>query len=117
MKLRALLLLAAAAVAAAAHADDAPTVTTYVTRRALKELHLPALVSETGTSEVVGKGTPRRDNNDDDGGDETLSTGITKVGFPPGAGTFHVMSPSGHQLMNDSRYRPSNPSDTLREWE
>ena len=92
---------AAAAAAAAGGVDDdgGGGGATLTSRRALKELHLPALISETGTSEVVGKGTPRRGRGRGAGGDidaaseegddaadadadadahETLSTGITK---------------------------------------
>lgn len=76
MKLCALLLHLAATYVAG---DDAGASLT--SRRALKELHLPAIVSETGKSEIVGKGTRRRDDDDHHhhgGVDETLSTGITK---------------------------------------
>ena len=66
--------------AAVAGGDDDGAGAALTSRRALKELHLPTIISETGTSEVVGKGTPRggAKNDDEDDADETLSTGITK---------------------------------------
>lgn len=64
-------------VAIAAAAGDASSAgpSSTPTRRALKDLHLPAIISTTGTSEVVGRGLPSSGDDDDD---ETLSTGITK---------------------------------------
>ena len=77
--LLALLAAASLVVAAAAAGDETTLTTTTTSRRALKELHLPAIVSTTGKSEVVGKGKAKPDAlYDQDEGDETLSTGITK---------------------------------------